>query len=168
MAFIWISLPYWVSIWHSFHHPWPHRIQIGPNWDLGEALNNRYRLPAPTASSAPGHFGVLLIKMHLLAFVVVAIKWIIRPKTKKNLFSWSLHLNAARNSSAIVDDQLLIPSFCQIYLIVAAIKESLPNYNLAKLSADWSNTVISLWHKNIVQSAIVGFLLHGQPRGSLQ
>ena len=25
--------------------------------------------------------------MHLLAFVVVTIKWIIRPKTKKNLFS---------------------------------------------------------------------------------
>merc|ERR1711997_416988 len=75
---------------HSFHHPWPHRIQIGPNWDLSEALNNRYRLPAPSASSAPGHFGVLLIKMHLLAFVVVAIKWIIRPKTKKNLFSCSL------------------------------------------------------------------------------
>ena len=78
---------------HSFHHPWSHRIQIGPNWDLSEALNNlyrlnnRYRLPAPPASSAPGHFGVLLIKMHLLAFVVVAIKWIIRPKTKKNLFS---------------------------------------------------------------------------------
>ena len=75
-------------------------IQIGPNWDLSEALNNRYRLPAPPASSAPGHFGVLLIKIHLLAFVVVAIKWIIRPKTKKNLFSWSLHLNPARNSSA--------------------------------------------------------------------
>ena len=86
---------------HSFHHPWPHTIQIGPNWDLSEALNNRYRLPAPPASSAPGHFGVLLIKMHLLAFVVVAIKWIIRPKTKKNLFSWSLHLNEARNSSAM-------------------------------------------------------------------
>ena len=62
-------------------------IQIGPNWDLSKALNNRYRLPAPPASPAPGHFGVLLIKMHLLAFVVVAIKWIIRPKTKKNLFS---------------------------------------------------------------------------------
>ena len=43
--------------------------------------------PFPPASPAPGHFGVLLIKIHLLAFVVVAIKWIIRPKTKKNLFS---------------------------------------------------------------------------------
>ena len=62
-------------------------IQTGPNWDLSKALNNRYRLPAPPASPAPGHFGVLLIKMHLLAFVVVAINWIIRPKTKKNLFS---------------------------------------------------------------------------------
>jgi len=29
---------------HSFHHPWPHRIRIGPNWDLSKALNNRYHL----------------------------------------------------------------------------------------------------------------------------
>ena len=81
---------------HCFYRQPGEGIQIGPNWDLSKALNNRYRLPAPPASPAPGHFGVLLIKMHLLAFVVVAIKWIIRPKTKKNLFSWSLHLNPAR------------------------------------------------------------------------
>ena len=30
-------------VYDSFHHPWPHTIQIGPNWDLSEALNNRYR-----------------------------------------------------------------------------------------------------------------------------
>ena len=72
---------------HCFYRQPGEGIQIGPNWDLSKALNNRYRLPAPPASPAPGHFGVLLIKMHLLAFVVVAIKWIIRPKTKKNLFS---------------------------------------------------------------------------------
>ena len=76
-------------------------IQIGPNWDLSKALNNRYRLLLLRIDRYPGHFGVLLIKIHLLAFVVVAIKWIIRPKTKKNLFSWSLHLNPARNSSAM-------------------------------------------------------------------
>ena len=69
---------------HCFYRQPGEGIQIGPNWDLSKALNNRYRPPAPPA---PGHFGVLLIKMHLLAFVVVAIKWIIRPKTKKNLFS---------------------------------------------------------------------------------
>ena len=62
-------------------------IQIGPNWDLSKALNNRYRLLLLRIDRYPGHFGVLLIKIHLLAFVVVAIKWIIRPKTKKNLFS---------------------------------------------------------------------------------
>ena len=61
-------------------------IQIGPNWDLSKALNNLYRLLL-RIDRYPGHFGVLLIKMHLLAFVVVAIKWIIRPKTMKNLFS---------------------------------------------------------------------------------
>ena len=72
---------------HCFYRQPGEGIRIGPNWDLSKALNNRYRLPAPPASPAPGHFGVLLIKMHLLAFVVVAIKWIIRPKTKKNLFS---------------------------------------------------------------------------------
>ena len=62
-------------------------IQIGPNWDLSKALNNRYRLLLLRIDRYPRHFGVLLIKIHLLAFVVVAIKWIIRPKTKKNLFS---------------------------------------------------------------------------------
>ena len=62
-------------------------IQIGPNWDLNKALNNGYRLLLLRIDRYPGHFGVLLIKIHLLAFVVVAIKWIIRPKTKKNLFS---------------------------------------------------------------------------------
>ena len=74
-----------------------------PPWDLSEALNNRYRLPAP------GHFGVLLIKMHLLAIVVVAIKWIKRPKTKKNLFSWSLYLSVARNSSGLTFRFILFP-----------------------------------------------------------
>ena len=72
---------------HCFYRQPGEGIRIGPNWDLSKALNNRYRLPTPHASPAPGHFGVLLIKMHLLAFVGVAIKWIIRPKTKKNLFS---------------------------------------------------------------------------------
>ena len=62
-------------------------IRIGPNWDLSKALNNRYHLLLLRIDRYPGHFGVLLIKIHLLAFVVVAIKWIIRPKTKKNLFS---------------------------------------------------------------------------------
>ena len=62
-------------------------IRIEPNWDLSKALNNRYRLLLLRIDRYPGHFGVLLIKTHLLAFVVVAIKWIIRPKTKKNLFS---------------------------------------------------------------------------------
>ena len=81
-------------------------IQIGPNWDLSKALNNRYRLLLLRIDRYPGHFGVLLIKIHLLAFVVVAIKWIIRPKTKKNLFSWSLHLNPARNSSGIALDEI--------------------------------------------------------------
>ena len=51
-------------------------IQIGPNWDLSKALNNRYRLLLLRIDRYPGHFGVLLIKIHLLAFVVVAIKWI--------------------------------------------------------------------------------------------
>ena len=73
--------------------------QPGPNWDLSKALNNRYLLLLLRIDRYPRHFGVLLIKVHLLAFVVVAIKWIIRPKTKKNLFSWSLHLNLTRNSS---------------------------------------------------------------------
>ena len=54
---------------------------------LSKALNNRYRLLLLRIDRYPGHFGDLLIKIHLLAFVVVAIKWIIRPKTKKNLFS---------------------------------------------------------------------------------
>ena len=58
---------------HCFYRQPGEGIRIGPNWDLSKALNNRYRLPAPPASPAPGHFGVLLIKMHLLAFVVVAI-----------------------------------------------------------------------------------------------
>ena len=63
------------------------KIQIGPNRDLSKALNNRYRLLLLRIDRYPGYFGVLLIKIPLLAFVVVAIKWIIRPKTKKNLFS---------------------------------------------------------------------------------
>ena len=79
-----INLTEWEVGCHCFYRQPGEGIQIGPNWDLSKALNNRYRLPAPPA---PGHFGVLLIKMHLLAFVVVAIKWIIRPKIKKNLFS---------------------------------------------------------------------------------
>ena len=72
---------------HCFYRQPEEGIQIGPNWDLSKALNNRYRLLLLRIDRYPGHFGVLLIKMHLLAFVVVAIKWIIRPKTKKNLFS---------------------------------------------------------------------------------
>ena len=87
---------------HCFYRQPGEGIQIGPNWDLSKALNNRYRLLLLRIDRYPGHFGVLLIKIHLLAFVVVAIKWIIRPKTKKNLFSWSLHLNAARNSSVCI------------------------------------------------------------------
>ena len=77
----------WPLSTHCFYRQPGEGIQIGPNRDLSKALNNRYRLSVPPTSPAPGHFGVLLIKMHLLAFVVVAIKWIIRPKTKKNLFS---------------------------------------------------------------------------------
>ena len=45
-------------------------IRIGPNWDLSKALNNRYRLLLLRIDRYPGHFGVLLIKIHLLAFVV--------------------------------------------------------------------------------------------------
>ena len=44
-------------------------------------------ITAVSGNQEKRHFGFLLIKIHLLAFVVVAIKWIIRPKTKKNLFS---------------------------------------------------------------------------------
>ena len=72
---------------HSCFRQPGEEIQIGPNWDLSKALNNRYHLLLLRIDRYPGHFGVLLIKIHLLAFVVVAIKWIIRPKTKKNLFS---------------------------------------------------------------------------------
>ena len=49
-------------------------ILIGLNWDLRKALNNRYRLLLLRIDRYPEHFGVLLIKIHLLAFVVVAIK----------------------------------------------------------------------------------------------
>ena len=49
--------------------------------------SNRAKLGPEQGTKQPIQPGVLLIKMHLLAFVVVAIKWIIRPKTKKNLFS---------------------------------------------------------------------------------
>ena len=49
----------------------------------------------------PVQFGFLLMKIHLLAFEVVTIRLIIRQKTKKNLFSRSLHLNAAQNSSGL-------------------------------------------------------------------
>ena len=76
----------WI-IGHCFYRQPGEDIQIGPNWDLSKALNNRYRILLLRIDRYPGHFGVLLIKIHLLAFVVVAIKWIIRPKTKKNLFS---------------------------------------------------------------------------------
>ena len=76
-----------VYIPHCFYRQPGEGIRIGPNWDLSKALNNRYRLLLLRIDRYPGHFGVLLIKIHLLAFVVVAIKWIIRPKTKKNLFS---------------------------------------------------------------------------------
>ena len=62
-------------------------IQIGPNLDLSKALNNGYRLLLLRIDGYPGHFGFLLLKIHILAFKVVTIKWIIRPKTKKNLFS---------------------------------------------------------------------------------
>ena len=59
---------------------------------LNKVLNNRYRLLLLPRT----FWGSTYL---LLVFVVVAIKWIIRPKTKKNLFSWSLHLNFTRNSS---------------------------------------------------------------------
>ena len=40
-------------------------IRIGPNLDLSKALNNRYRLLLLRINRYPGHFGVLLIKIHL-------------------------------------------------------------------------------------------------------
>ena len=84
---IWVILERRGVAGHCFYRQPGEGIQIGPNWDLSKALNNRYRLLLLRIDRYPGHFGVLLIKIHLLAFVVVAIKWIIRPKTKKNLFS---------------------------------------------------------------------------------
>ena len=87
-------------------------IQIGPNWDLSKALNNRYRLLLLRIDRYPGHFGVQLIKIHLLAFVAVAIKQIISPEIPKNLFSGCLHLNLARSSS--VGDT---PGYCRTLYI---------------------------------------------------
>ena len=55
--------------------------------DLIKTINNRYHLLLFRIEGYPGHFGFLLIKIHLLVFVVVTVKWIIRPKTKKNHFS---------------------------------------------------------------------------------
>ena len=46
-------------------------IQIGPNWDLSKALNIGYRLFLLRIEGYPGHFGFLLIKIHLLAFGIV-------------------------------------------------------------------------------------------------
>ena len=60
------------------------------NLDLSKALNNRYCLLLLRIEGYTRYFGFLLLKIHILAFEVVIIKWIIRPKTKKNLFSWSL------------------------------------------------------------------------------
>ena len=54
---------------------------------MSKALNNGYCLLLLRIEGYPGHFGFLLIKIHILTFVVVTIKWIIRQKTKKNLFS---------------------------------------------------------------------------------
>ena len=72
---------------HCYFRQPGEEIQIGPNWDLSKALNNGYHLPLLRIEGYPGHFGFLLIKIYALAFGVVTIKWIIRTKTKKNLFS---------------------------------------------------------------------------------
>ena len=55
--------------------------------DLSKALNNGYRLLLFRSEGYPGHFGFLLIKIQLLAFGVVTVKWIMGPKAKKNMFS---------------------------------------------------------------------------------
>ena len=61
-------------------------IQIGPNWDMSKALNNRYLLLLLRIEGYPRHFGFLLIKIQLLAFELDNKKWK-NPKTKKKLFS---------------------------------------------------------------------------------
>ena len=75
-----------VSTHCCFRHP-RDKSQIGPNYDLSIALNNGYHLLLLRIEGYPGHFGFLLLKIHILAFEVVTIKWTIRPKTKKTLFS---------------------------------------------------------------------------------
>ena len=55
--------------------------------DLSKALSNGYRLILLRIEVYPEHFGFLLIKIHLLAFGDVTVKWIIGPETKKTLFS---------------------------------------------------------------------------------
>ncbi len=55
--------------------------------DLSKVLHNGYRLLLFRIDGYPRYFGFLLIKIYALAFGVVTIKWIIRTKTKKNLFS---------------------------------------------------------------------------------
>ena len=55
--------------------------------DLSKAHNKGYGLLLFRIEVDPGNFGFLFIKIHLLVFGDVAIKWKIRPKTKKTLFS---------------------------------------------------------------------------------
>jgi len=88
-----------METWHwCFRHPGD-KFQVWLNLDLSKALNNGYRPLLLRIEGYPGHFKLLLIKIHLLAFEFVTENWIIIPKLQKNLFSWCLHLNLAWNSS---------------------------------------------------------------------
>ena len=71
---------------HCCFRPPGEEFQIGPKRDLSKALNNGYRLLLCRIERYPGCFGFLLIKIHLLGFGFVTVKWVRRPNTQKNLF----------------------------------------------------------------------------------
>ena len=84
LPLVWNAKPVWPGIVPHccFTHPGD-KFQIGPNLDLSKALNNGYRPLLLRIEGYPGHFGFLLIKIHILPIEFVTIRWIKSPKTQK-------------------------------------------------------------------------------------
>ena len=59
------------------------KFQIGPNLDLSKTLNNGYRPLLLRIEGYPGHFGFLLIKIHILPIEFVTIRWIKKPQNSE-------------------------------------------------------------------------------------